>query len=141
MCPALCSVWRALGTVRLDPLCATRVVFQLQNTREGCSKKLFKKTASAFTLLSFTTCMYMHGFTQVCIRAGNEQGSLFGKHVSVFVVLFCVRFLNVFGIVFGCVRCSVFGPCYVLFGVRFRCCVVFGVRASQLSESCPDDHV
>ena len=37
------------------------------------------------------------------------------------------------------VRGSVFGHCCVVFGVRFRCCVLFVVRASQLSESCPDD--
>ena len=70
--------------------------------------------------------------------AAQSTRSLFGRRMFVFVVLFGVQPLNVFGIMFGCVWCLVFGPCYVVFGVRLRCCVLFGVRASQLSESSPD---
>jgi len=75
--------------------------------------------------------------------ARNEQCSLFGEHVFVFV-LFVWSLVSVSEharFVFGCVRCFfVFGHCDVVFGVRFRRCVLFDVRASQLSESCPDDH-
>ena len=41
------------------------------------------------------------------------------------IVVFGVWFLNVFGFVLGCVISSVLGSCVVVFGVRFRCCVVF----------------
>ena len=58
-----------------------------------------------------------------------KQCLWFGKHTLVCVVLFGVWFLNVFGIMFGCVWCLVFGQCFVVFGVWLRCCVVFGVRA------------
>ena len=42
-----------------------------------------------------------------------------------FGVVFGVRNLNVFGGMFGCVQCSVFGWCSVVFAVQVRCCVVF----------------
>ena len=47
-----------------------------------------------------------------------------------FGVVFDVRNLNVFGWMFGRVRCSVFGWCSVMFGVRVRCCVLFVVRVA-----------
>ena len=66
-------------------------------------------------------------------RSGNEQCSWFGEHVFVFVVLFGVRILNVFGFVIGVfgvrcsgtvVLCSVFGS-----GVVFRS--LFALPSSQ----------
>ena len=48
----------------------------------------------------------------------------------VFGIVFDVRNLNVFGRMFGCVRCSVFGWCSVMFGVWVRCCVLFVVRVA-----------
>ena len=49
----------------------------------------------------------------------------------VFVVLFDLLFLNVFGLCFGCVQCLVFGMCFVVFGVQLRCSVLFYVWASS----------
>ena len=52
-------------------------------------------------------------------RAGSERRSVFGKRLFVFGVVFGVRFLNVFGLLFGTehvrcsthvLLCSVFGP-------------------------------
>ena len=45
--PSALFCCRALGSVHLDPFCATRVRFQLKSAREGCSKKLLVKTVSA----------------------------------------------------------------------------------------------
>ena len=44
-----------------------------------------------------------------------------------FVVVFGVRFLNVFAFVFGCVRCSVLGPVLLcsMFGSDVVLCSVF----------------
>ena len=62
--------------------------------------------------------------------AANKQCLLFRKHMFVLAVLFSVWFLNEHAQV--CVWvCLMFGPRYVVFGVRFRCCVLFGVRASS----------
>ena len=64
-------------------------------------------------------------------RAGNEQCSLFGKHVFlfVFVVLFAVWFVNVFGIMFGCVQRLVFDCVFfcLVFGSDVLLCLVFKV--------------
>ena len=49
----------------------------------------------------------------------------------VFGVVFDVRNLNVFGCMFGRVRCSVFGWCSVVFAVRAGCCVLFAVRVGS----------
>ena len=65
-------------------------------------------------------------------RVGNEHCSVFGKRLFVFVVVFGVRSLNVFVIVFGCVWCL--GPvllCLVFAsGVVF--CSVLGLPSSQV---------
>jgi len=79
------------------------------------------------------------------LRATNEQCSWFGEHVSVFVVSFGVRILNVFGFVFGVLAvrcsgivlcCSVFGFYVLFFSVSgMVVCSVFGQAGSPSLSS------
>jgi len=74
-------------------------------------------------------CLIVRGWGSANTRAGNEQCSWFGEHVFVFVVLFGVRILNVFGFVFGVfgVRCSGIVLFCSVFGVYVLLCSVFGM--------------
>ena len=77
------------------------------------------------------------------IHTIHEQCSLLGKHVFVLVVVFGVRFLNVFGFVCGCVQCL--GP--VLLYSVFGSGIVLGSLCWLPSSQSPvliimyDDHI
>ena len=133
---------RALAEV--EPWLLSRCTYEMHG--ESVLKSFFKMLRSTLPVdcLGKTSHFGDAGFIRLFVhRAGNEHCALVGKHMIVFVVLFCFRSLDVFGIVFGCVWCLVVGLCCVVFGVWFRCCVLFGVRCSGfgLLSSRLDDHV
>ena len=72
--------------------------------------------SSQASAMRFSVIARLHAF--VCCRVGPTQCSVFGKRVFVFGVVFGVRFLNMFGLLFGTER--VRSSAYVLLCSVFR---------------------